>query len=45
MESIADITGGVPVNVPGGQSVAAYKDDLNAIFVEIAGHRPLRLVD
>ncbi len=43
-QQIADITGGRHFNVPGGQSVSEYEEDLNEIFRAIAGQRPLRLV-
>jgi hypothetical protein len=45
MEAIADLTGGVHFNVPGGQSVSEYEEDLNEIFAAIAAHVPLRLCD
>jgi Mg-chelatase subunit ChlD len=45
MQQVADITGGIHFNVPGGQSVAAYEAQLKEVFKEIAAHRPLRLVN
>ena len=44
MQQVADITAGVHFNIPGGQSVAAYEEDLKDAFREIADHRPLMLV-
>ncbi|REJ70617.1 MAG: VWA domain-containing protein [Planctomycetota bacterium] len=44
MQQVADITGGVHFNIPGGQSVAAYEEDLKEVFKQIADDRPLRLV-
>ena len=44
MQDVADITGGIHFNVPGGQSVEAYRADLIEVFKQIAGHRPLKLV-
>ena len=44
MQGAADITGGVHFNIPGGQSVATYEEDLKDVFREIADHRPLKLV-
>ena len=43
MQQVADITGGMHFNIPGGQSVAAYEAQLKEVFGEIAAHRPLRL--
>jgi uncharacterized protein YegL len=45
MQQVADITGGIHFNIPGGQSVAEYENDLEDVFREIAAHRPLRLVN
>ncbi|MCG8585120.1 MAG: VWA domain-containing protein [Pirellulales bacterium] len=44
MQTIADNTGGVHFNIPGGQPVADYEDDLEDAFREIAGSVPLKLV-
>ncbi len=44
MQQIADMTGGVHFNIPGGQSVFSYEDDLNDVFRAIADDRPLLLV-
>ncbi|HID77860.1 MAG TPA: VWA domain-containing protein, partial [Planctomycetaceae bacterium] len=44
MQQIADITSGVHFNVPGGASVTDYKDELLAVFRQIADDRPLALV-
>lgn len=44
MQEIADITGGVHFNVPGGQSVADYEADLKEVFRKVAASRPMKLV-
>jgi hypothetical protein len=44
MQEIADRTGGVHFNVPGGQSVADYEEQLKDVFRQVAANRPLRLV-
>jgi len=44
MQQIADISNGVHFNVPGGESVTDYEDDLLAVFRQIADDRPLMLV-
>jgi len=44
MQQIADISDGVHFNVPGGESVTDYEDDLLAVFRQIADDRPLILV-
>ncbi|MDA7977386.1 MAG: VWA domain-containing protein [Pirellulales bacterium] len=44
MNSIANMTGGVHFNIPGGQSVEDYEEDLKDAFREIADDRPLKLV-
>ncbi len=44
MQQIADITESRQFNVPGGQSVAAYREDLIQVFQDIASARPLKLV-
>jgi hypothetical protein len=45
MQQAADISGGVHFNVPGGQSVDDYEEQLKGVFHQIATNRPLRLVD
>mgnify|MGYP002623651252 CR=1 FL=1 len=45
MQEIADITGGKHFNVPGGQTVAQYAEQLKAHFNTIAADRPLKLID
>jgi len=45
MQSIADITGGIHFNVPGGAGVLQYEDQLKDVFREIADDRPLKLVN
>ena len=44
MQQIADTTNGVHFNVPGGDSVADYEEQLLAVFRQIADDRPLVLV-
>lgn len=44
MQQIADATGGQHFNVPGGQGVAQYEDELKQVFGEIASDRPLKLI-
>ena len=44
MQDVADITKGVHFNIPGGQTVAEYSDELNDVFRRIAQARPLTLV-
>ena len=44
MQQIANITGGAYFQVPGGQSVAAVKAQLEAVFAQVAADRPLKLV-
>lgn len=44
MQQIADITGGVHFNIPGGQSVADYEEQLKNVFRRVAGDRGLVLV-
>lgn len=44
MNQVAEITAGRHFNVPGGQSVEEYSEDLTQIFRQVAGHRPLKLV-
>jgi len=44
MAQIAEITGGMHFNIPGGDSVADYEDELLEVFRKIADDRPLLLV-
>lgn len=44
MQQVADMTGGAHFNIPGGQSVADYEEDLKQVFEDIASDRPLKLV-
>ena len=44
MQEVADTTGGIRCNVPGGQSVDDYEEDLKDVFRQIADDRPLKLV-
>lgn len=44
MQQIADITGGAYFQIQGGQSVAAIKSQLEAVFGQVAADRPLKLV-
>lgn len=44
MEEIADRTGGTHFNVPGGQPIADYADQLADVFGEIASDRRLKLI-
>jgi hypothetical protein len=44
MQEIADRTGGIHFNVPGGASVADYEQQLQNVFAEIAADRPLQLI-
>jgi len=44
MQQVADITKGVHFNIPGGQSVADYEQDLKDVFALIANYRPTQLV-
>ena len=45
MQQIADITGGEHFNIPGGQTVAQYTQQLQDHFNIIAADRPLKLID
>lgn len=45
MQQIATISAGVHFIVPGGKNVNDYRDQLYAVFAQIAAYRPLRLVD
>ncbi len=45
MQDIADLSDGVHFNVPVSGSVAQVAQDLNKIFLQIAAHRRLRLVE
>ncbi len=44
MNSVADLTKSRHFNIPGGQSVTEYRDDLFDVFRAIADSRPLKLV-
>jgi hypothetical protein len=44
MQQVADMTGGIHFNIPGGQSVAEYEAALKDTFRKIAEKRPLQLV-
>ncbi len=44
MDQVAELTGGTHFNVPGGQTVAEYEEDLKEAFRKIARKRPLQLV-
>lgn len=44
MQQVADITGGVHFNVPGGSSIAAVESQLHTVFREIANSRTLKLI-
>lgn len=44
LQEVADATGGVHFNIPGGQPVKDYTEDLKAAFRKIADNRPLMLV-
>jgi len=44
MQQVADITGGIHFNVPGGQSVSDYTAQLQEVFREVASSRPLKLI-
>lgn len=44
MQQIADRTGGIHFNVPGGSGVAQYEEELRNVFAEIAADRPLKLI-
>jgi len=44
MQSVADITGGVHFNIPGGQTASQYEAQLTEVFSQIASTRPLKLV-
>ena len=44
MQEVADDTDGFHFNIPGGQSVSAYEEQLIDAFQEIANKRPVRLV-
>lgn len=44
MQEIADITGGLHFNVPGGATFEAYQAALEDAFRSIAANRPLRLL-
>ncbi len=44
MQQVADITGGVHFNVPGGSSITAVESQLHTVFREIANSRTLKLI-
>lgn len=44
MSSIADMTGGAYFEIPGGQTVAEYEEQLKEVFKRVAGDRSLTLV-
>ena len=44
MQEVADMTSGVHFNIPGGQTVAEYEEDLKDVFRAVAADRPLKLV-
>ena len=44
LQEIADLTGGFHFNIPGGQTVSQYEEDLKDAFREIVDIRPLQLV-
>ncbi len=44
MEEIAEITGGAYFEIPGGQPVADYEEQLKEVFKQVAGNRALALV-
>lgn len=45
MQEVADVTSGVHFNVPGGRPISEMEEDLKDVFREIAGKRPLQLVE
>jgi Mg-chelatase subunit ChlD len=45
MQQIADLTGGIHFNVPGGDDVSDYEEQLMSVFAQIAAARPQRLVE
>ena len=44
MQDIADETGGIHFNVPGGGTIASYEQQLMDVFQNIAADRPLKLL-
>ncbi len=44
MQQVADATGGVHFNVPGGIPISDVRTQLQNVFREIAGSRPLKLI-
>ena len=44
MQAVADLTGGIHFNIPGGSDVDQYEEDLKDAFRQIAGARPAVLV-
>ena len=45
MKQVADITGGAAFVVPGGQPISKVKEQLEAVFAQVAASRPLKLVE
>ena len=45
MQQVADITGGIHFNVPGGVSIATVQANLQEVFRQVASSRPLRLIN
>jgi Flp pilus assembly protein TadG len=44
MQEVADITNGAAFVIPGGQTVAQIKAQLEDVFAQVAANRPLKLV-
>ena len=44
MQQVADTSGGVHFNIPGGQTGSECEQDLQQIFGQVAASRPLSLV-
>ena len=45
MQQVADITGGIHFNVPGGVNIATVQANLQEVFRQVASSRPLRLIN
>lgn len=45
LQQVASLTKGACFIIPGGQTAAAYKDQLTAVFGQVASSRPLKLVE
>jgi hypothetical protein len=45
MQQVADLTGGACFVVPGGQPIAAVREQLEEVFGKVAANRPLKLVE